>query len=128
MPARIGPVAESSAGDFGGVCAGERLAAFDWQTPLQSLPLVFGTTIKTIPADVPYLSAPPQRIEQWAKRLAGDSSFKVGLAWAGSAGRDARSRSLATFAPLAAIPGVTFYGLQKGPEAKCTLGNLPPCS
>ena len=96
---------------------GERLAAFDWQTPLQSLPLVFGTTIKTIPADVPYLSAPPQRIEQCAKRLAGDSSFKVGLAWAGSAGGDARSRSLATFAPLAAIPGVTFYGLQKGPEA-----------
>jgi hypothetical protein len=96
---------------------GERLPAFDWQTPLQSLPLAFGTTLKTIPAEVPYLSAPPQRIEQWAKRLAGDSSFKVGLAWAGSARRDERSCPLATFAPLAAVPGVTFYGLQKGPEA-----------
>jgi len=96
---------------------GERLPSFDWQTPLQSLPLAFGTTMKTIPSDVPYLSAPPERIEQWAKRLAGDSSFKVGLAWAGSARRDARSCPLATFAPLAAVPGVTFYGLQKGPEA-----------
>jgi hypothetical protein len=96
---------------------GERLPAFDWQTPLQSLPLAFGTTMKTIPADVPYLSAPPDRIAQWAKKLAGDSSFKIGLAWAGSAGRDERSCPLATFAPLAAIPGVTFYGLQKGPQA-----------
>jgi Flp pilus assembly protein TadD len=96
---------------------GERLPTFDWQTPLQSLPLAFGTTMKTIPADVPYLSAPPQRIEQWTKKLAGDSSFKVGLAWAGSAAWDERSCPLATFAPLAAVPGVTFYGLQKGPEA-----------
>jgi predicted O-linked N-acetylglucosamine transferase (SPINDLY family) len=96
---------------------GEQLPEFHWQTPLLSLPLVFGTTMKTIPADVPYLSAPPDRIEQWAKRLAGDSSFKVGLAWAGSARRDARSCPLETFAPLAAVPGVTFYGLQKGPEA-----------
>jgi tetratricopeptide (TPR) repeat protein len=96
---------------------GERLPAFDWQTPLLSLPLVFGTTMKTIPANVPYLSAPPDRIARWAKRLAGDSSFKVGLVWAGSAGQDARSCPLATFAPLAAIPGVAFYGLQKGPES-----------
>ncbi|MGD0387897.1 MAG: tetratricopeptide repeat-containing glycosyltransferase family protein [Tepidisphaeraceae bacterium] len=96
---------------------GERLPAFDWQTPLLSLPLVFGTTMKTIPANVPYLSARPQRIEQWANRLMGDASFKVGLVWAGNDRQNARSCSLATLAPLAAIPGVTFYGLQKGPEA-----------
>jgi Flp pilus assembly protein TadD len=96
---------------------GGRLPPFDWQIPLFSLPLVFGTTMETIPADVPYLSAPAERIEQWAKRLRGDSSFKVGLVWAGSLGRDARSCLLASFAPLGAIPGVSFYGLQKGPEA-----------
>jgi tetratricopeptide (TPR) repeat protein len=100
---------------------GECLPAFDWQTPLPSLPLAFGTTMKTIPADVPYLSAPPDRIEQWAKRLAGDSSLKVGLAWAGSAEHDARSCPLAALAPLAAIPDVTFYGLQKGPQANQTV-------
>jgi len=37
--------------------------------------------------------------------------------WAGIDGQNARSCSLATFAPLAAVPGVRFYGLQKGPEA-----------
>jgi Flp pilus assembly protein TadD len=93
------------------------LPAFDWQTPLQSLPLTFGTTVETIPADVPYLSAPPERIERWAKRLAGDSSLKVGLAWAGSTVRGSRSCPLATLAPLAAIEGVAFYGLQKRPAA-----------
>jgi Flp pilus assembly protein TadD len=96
---------------------GEQLPAFDWQTPLLSLPLVFGTTMKTIPANVPYLSAPPDRIMQWAERLAGDSSCKVGLVWAGTDGHNARSCSLATLAPLAAVPGVTFYSVQKGPEA-----------
>ncbi|MGD0389410.1 MAG: tetratricopeptide repeat protein, partial [Tepidisphaeraceae bacterium] len=96
---------------------GEQLAPFDWQTPLMSLPLVFGTTMKTIPADIPYLSAPPQHIAQWARRLADDSSFKVGLTWAGSRGRDTRSCPLAALAPLGAIPGIAFYGLQKGPEA-----------
>jgi len=96
---------------------GERLPSFDWQTPLLSLPLVFGTTVETIPAEVPYLSAPPDRITRWAQRLARESSFRVGLVWAGNDGQNARSCSLATFGPLAAVPGVTFYGLQKGPEA-----------
>ena len=96
---------------------GERRPTFDWQTPLLSLPLIFGTTMETIPANVPYLSAPPELIERWAKRLMSNSSFKVGLVWAGSSRKDDRSWSLEIFAPLAMIPGVTFYGLQKGPEA-----------
>jgi Tfp pilus assembly protein PilF len=99
------------------VSRGESLPAFDYQSPLQSLPLVFGTTLETIPAEVPYLAAPPDRIAKWGERLKGDSSFKVGLVWSGSAGDNARSRTLETFAPLGAIPGVTFYGLQKGPDA-----------
>jgi Flp pilus assembly protein TadD len=96
---------------------GQPLPTFDWQTALQSLPLVFGTTVETIPADVPSLSAPPDRVAPWTKRLAGDRSVKVGLAWAGGAPRDRRCCPLATFGPLAAIEGVTFYGLQKGPAA-----------
>ncbi|MGD0768976.1 MAG: tetratricopeptide repeat protein [Tepidisphaeraceae bacterium] len=115
--AELAPLLSRMRGISAVFARGERLAAFDWQTPLQSLPLVFGTTMETIPADVPYLAAPPQRIAQWANRLAGNSSFKVGLAWGRSPGRDARSCWLATFAPLAAVPEVTFYGLQKGPEA-----------
>jgi Tfp pilus assembly protein PilF len=99
------------------VARGQSLPPFDFQSPLQSLPLVFGTTLETIPVDVPYLTAPADRIAKWGGRLGNNSSFKVGLAWSGSAGDNARSRTLETFAPLAAIAGVTFYGLQKGAEA-----------
>jgi hypothetical protein len=42
----------------------------------------------------------------------------VGLVWAGSLlFGDGRSRPIDTFAPLAKVPGVQFFSLQKGPEA-----------
>jgi tetratricopeptide (TPR) repeat protein len=93
------------------------LPQFDFQIPLQSLPRVFGTTLENIPASIPYLKGPPQSAEHWKERLASEPGRKVGLVWAGSntsGGR--RSRSLEIFAPLADIPGVRFYSLQKGSE------------
>lgn len=97
---------------------GAALPPFDFQSPLQSLPLVFDTTLQTIPLEIPYLSPPENLIQYWNYRLARDGSFKVGLSWAGSANNDdLRTRSLAEFSPLADVPGVTFYSLQKGPDA-----------
>ncbi len=94
------------------------LPQFQWQCPLQSLPLALGVTLQSIPASVPYLAAPAEMVAKWTQRLAGDSSLRVGLAWAGSrTASNARSRSLDIFAPLAQTPRVTFYSLQKGPEA-----------
>ncbi|MFX5340212.1 hypothetical protein ABTD27_19610, partial [Acinetobacter baumannii] len=37
------------------VARGEKLPQFDLQVPLMSLPRIFGTTLDTIPAQVPYL-------------------------------------------------------------------------
>ena len=88
--------------------------------PWASLPKLFGTRIETIPDAVPYMSADPQRVEQWRQRLAGDANIKVGIAWAGSSAHQndrARSCTLTDFAPLAAVEGVTLYSLQKGPAA-----------
>lgn len=93
--------------------------AFDLHLPLMSLPGVFETALHTIPNAVPYLNADPQRIERWRPRLAGEG-FKVGLVWAGNPRHwNDRNRSctLADFAPLAAIPGLRFFSLQKGPTA-----------
>jgi tetratricopeptide (TPR) repeat protein len=99
---------------------GEVLPAFDLQCPLMSLPLAFGTTMASIPGEVPYLAAPEPLLADWRARLAGSAHPRVGLIWAGRPEhrRDReRSITLAALAPLAAT-GATFYSLQKGPAAE----------
>jgi tetratricopeptide (TPR) repeat protein len=89
---------------------------------LLSLPFVFGTDLATIPGGTPYLRADPAAAAAWAARIASIAAgrLKVGLVWAGSpAHRRDRDRSLplAAFAPLAAIPDIAFFALQKGKAA-----------
>lgn len=91
---------------------------FDVQCPLMSLPLAFGTTVSTIPATVPYLTAEAAIVERWRPRLAAAGKRKIGLVWAGRpTHRKDRARSipLAAFTPLAALSDVQFFALQKGP-------------
>jgi tetratricopeptide (TPR) repeat protein len=99
--------------------------AYDWHCPFCSLPRAFATTLSTIPARVPYLHADPALAAAWAGRLPADG-LRVGLVWAGQArpwlaGFSAldrrRSTTLASFAPLAELPGARFVSLQKGPAA-----------
>ncbi len=101
-------------------------AAFDRQIALMDLPAAFGTTLETVPDEVPYLAADPAETARWRDRLAAAGGLKVGLVWAGDThrGRPAgaavdrrRSLRLAQFAPLADVPGVTFVSLQKGDPA-----------
>ena len=103
---------------------GETLPNFDWQIPLQGLPLALGLRLETIPAQIPYLTPPPELRDVWKNRLSNDTSFKVGLVWAGSESSD-RSRELSLFAPLAAAGKITFFNLQKGAGgiAKAAGGN-----
>jgi len=100
---------------------GEPLPGFDVQCPLLSLPRLFATTVRTIPADVPYLLADPALVESWRQNLSTNvPGIKVGLAWAGNPEhkRDAmRSISLDRLAPLASVRGATFISLQKGGSA-----------
>lgn len=95
---------------------------FDFHAALFDLPLIFGTTLETIPANVPYLQADPAKVEQWKARLGGGSEMKVGLVWGGSPinpGDRDRSMPLSAMAPLASVPAhlVRFINLQKGPAA-----------
>ena len=87
-----------------------------WTFPL-SLPLHFATTVENIPAKLPYLSAPPERLNRWRTRLPA-GCLKVGLVWKGSAihKNDANRSlpSLSTMANLWCTPKVTFVSLQKG--------------
>jgi len=112
------------------ITQGEPRPEYDAHCPLLSLPLAFGTRLETIPADMPYLHADPAAVERWRAKLEGaglegGGALRVGLVWAGNPRRNAinahaidrrRSMRLAQFAPLAGVPGVRFYSLQKGEE------------
>ncbi|MGH8671985.1 MAG: tetratricopeptide repeat protein, partial [Burkholderiales bacterium] len=95
--------------------------AFDVCCSLLTLPRIFGTTLETIPAQVPYMRAETEKAMRWKSRLAADgASMRVGLYWA----TETRSRfaplksfALDKLAPLAAVPGVTYYSLQRGAAA-----------
>lgn len=97
---------------------GGQLPHFDVHVSLASLPHVFGTTLETIPAAVPYLAASDRLVGQWRDRLARYDGYTVGIAWQGDPTYRAdryRSIRLASFAPLAEVPGVRLFSLQKGP-------------
>jgi Flp pilus assembly protein TadD len=100
---------------------GAPLPPADFHVPIMGLPLIFNTTLETIPNPGAYLSAETSAVEKWRLELSNDPApLKVGLVWAGRAahGNDAnRSVPLATFAPLAEVPGISFYSLQFGPPA-----------
>jgi tetratricopeptide (TPR) repeat protein len=63
------------------------LPPFDVYCHISSLPLAFKTTLKTIPAVVPYLPAPAEDLRvNWERRLGPRNRLRVGLVWSGNAG------------------------------------------
>ncbi len=106
------------------VSRGEPLPPFDLQLPLMSLPRVFGTTLDTIPAAVPYLHPDAAKLALWRRALVdgtiGDAtSLKVGVVWAGNpehSGDRYRSLPVEAVLPRLIMPGVQLYSLQKEPR------------
>jgi Flp pilus assembly protein TadD len=95
---------------------GGALPPIDYQCPFLDVPRILKTTLDTIPSRSPYLHADPSRIAHWARELAGIDGIRVGITWQGNPqhkGDRLRSVPLATFANLAAVPGVTLCSLQK---------------
>ena len=108
--------------DFPGVdrllARGQALPAFDVQAPLLSLPGILGTTLDSIPAQVPYLRADPERVQSWRKKLEALDGFKVGIVWQGNPQVKAdrqRSIDVRYYEALAQVEGVRLVSLQKGP-------------
>ena len=96
------------------IARGDPLPAFDYQTPLLSLPPAFGTALDSIPASKAYLHADPAKSAAWAERLGPKTAPRVGLVWNGSAAQENdRNRSLALSALLAHLPeGLDYVSLQ----------------
>ncbi|MBM3951636.1 MAG: tetratricopeptide repeat protein [Rhodospirillales bacterium] len=97
---------------------GGPLPAFDAHIPIMSLPALMQTAATTIPATVPYLSAPEIRAVGLPNLATG--AFKVGIAWAGAAARAEGHRScpFVHFLELLRVPDVILYSLQTGKAAE----------
>lgn len=107
---------------------GEKPPPFDLQINLMSLPLVFGTTLASVPAEVPYLAVDAGLAERWGRRLAAGTALRVGIVWSGALqyGHN-RHRAIPAerLAPLLEIDGITWFSLQVG-EPATQLARLPP--
>ena len=112
---------------------GQPVPPFDFHCSLMSLPGVFGTTLKSIPNNVPYLCAEPNKIKAWEKRLGPKSRLRIGLIWSGGFHpnqpeiwlvNQRRNLPLTQFGPLSGLDA-DFYSLQKGKSAVSELRELP---
>jgi tetratricopeptide (TPR) repeat protein len=108
------PLLSDLAGVDLAIARGAPLPDFDLHCPLLSLPLAFATDQATIPADIPYLAPPHERIAVWRDRLPKRRPL-IGLAWSGGLWHDNdlnRSMTLTSLAPLLDVAGIAFVSLQ----------------
>ncbi|GHU08237.1 hypothetical protein FACS1894158_17370 [Betaproteobacteria bacterium] len=96
------------------------LPPIDAQVVTLSLPWRMGTTLESIPADIPYIVAPPEGVKKWSARLASLPGKKVGVVWACGGGHSFQPRSihLKQLEPLLGVGGISWVSLQKGNSAR----------
>ena len=85
VSAELKPIIERVPGPQAYYSRWENLPPFDFQITLSSLPHALGTTVESIPANVPYLNADPAKVTLWRERLAEQAHGRttVGLVWHG---------------------------------------------
>jgi tetratricopeptide (TPR) repeat protein len=97
------------------VAIGERLPRCDVHVPLASLPRLFKTRLRKVPAEVPYLAVPPKRLEAWRSRVGRAGALRVGLVPAAAAGRALPAGLLDQ---LLGFDGVRYFALGRDGPGK----------
>lgn len=98
------------------VARGDALPPFDAHCPLLSLPLALSAAGDAIPADVPYLRVPAEKLAAWQPRFAGTRRPRIGLVWSGGPHHKSdhlRSIPLEVFKSILAGSTAQFFCLQK---------------
>jgi len=97
------------------VCArGETLPPVDWQTPLLSLPHALGTTLESIPAEIPYLFPAREKLAQWRSAIDARGVPTIGVKWrANETTGSNKSIPLELIRPLLLMPGLRFVALER---------------
>ena len=104
----------------------DEIPPYDFYINLLSLPRIFGTTLATIPADIPYLQFEETQTRRRKAELLSDGAVRVGLVCAGNPAHPNdrfRSMELSVLKPVLEVAGVQFVSLQKG--AAATAGMVP---
>ena len=130
-PATLIPALARTKGIDAFVVQGASLPAFDAEAPLLDLPGIFGTTIDTVPADIPYVTPDPARVAAWRTTLGPKRGPRVGLVWGGNPdfpGDRWRSPGLKPLLPLVACAEIDWIGLQLGPRRADLAGWTPPAN
>jgi len=94
----------------------ETLPLFDFYAPLLSLPSILNTTLKTIPANIPYLLI-ADHIGTVSPIVSQPRVLNIGIVWAGRpTHKNDKNRSiqLSLFSALTNIQDTQFYSLQVG--------------
>lgn len=103
---------------------------FDLQTPLMSLPLLFGTELNTIPQEMPYLEVEEGKKKLLQNVIHASTNLKVGIVWSGGhrlvytngyLEGERRNIALDQIAIVGDLKGIDFYSLQKGDPAESEL-------
>lgn len=113
------------------IAIGDAIPANDIQIPMLSLPLIFKTTLETIPTPIPYLYAKKDLVQEWHDTLSTDQNLKIGICWHAKPiyleehSSTRRSIPLTFFNELNQLP-LSIYSLQKeyGMEEMASLPHL----
>ena len=92
----------------------------DQHISIMDLPLVFNTTLETIPSITPYVTARPDKLAYWRQQLNSDR-LKVGIVWAGNPQhKNDKNRSCPPrcFETLRGLNHIQWVSLQKGRARK----------
>jgi len=103
------------------VSRGGALPPFDFHCAMLSLPRVFGTDLHNVPARVPYIRLPADRVAAWGQRLGRRQEPRVGVVWAGNPkhkNNANRSIPLEALSPVLSVPGIRFISLQVGERSR----------
>jgi tetratricopeptide (TPR) repeat protein len=115
------------------VAPGEAVPPFSAHISLFSLPRIFGTTLQNMPWQGPYILPDPAKSAAWRRILdappRGRGRYRIGIVWTGNPYNvNNRDRSIppALLAPLADVPDVALFGLQK--DAMAPEFGTPPAA
>ena len=89
------------------------IPAFDVHASFFALPMLMGTTLQSIPGEVPYFFPQSDLVAAWRRRGVLKAGVNAGIVWRGNKKTDARrAMETAHVAKICAVPGVNWLSLQ----------------